>query len=292
MSVGLKAKRSAIKSHGGKFNLAKSIVSRLPDHDIWIEPFFGSGVITLNKPRAAIEYANDLDPALINFWTVLRDQTPSFCGMVADLEYDADQFAYSFERWREPRGKSEAHRLHWAVHYFVVNRMSRGGMMRDFAVPGAGEARLRGGLPDNVNAWETIKAELPAIAERMRHVILANQPAEKLILEYRDVPNCVMVLDPPYLPDTRMTKDAYRFEMNGRDHMHLLDAIRMSKATFFLCGYPSPLYTEYLPGWHCVETVVANSSGQSKTKESRTECLWSNKPFAVRIPTDDVEEAA
>lgn len=67
--------------------------------------------------------------------------------------------------------------------------------------------------------------------------------------------------------------------MTARDHMKMLDSIRMSRAAFFLSGYPSELYDEYLPGWYCQKRIVANHSGQNRKKEKRVECLWSNRPF-------------
>jgi DNA adenine methylase len=111
----------------------------------------------------------------------------------------------------------------------------------------------------------------------MQDVIIRNHNAIDLVLEYRDNPNAVLYLDPPYLPSVRTAPDAYRFEMNAQDHMHLLDAIRHSKATIFLSGYPSPLYAHYLPKWYTLDRIVANSSGQNEKKQERVERLWCNK---------------
>ena len=41
-------------------------------------------------------------------------------------------------------------------------------------------------------------------------------------------------------------------------------------------GYDSPLYNEMLSGWGRAERKIANHSGQTKTKSTKTEVLWLN----------------
>ena len=38
--------RSPLKWHSGKFNLAEWIISRMPDHDHLVEPYFGAGHVS------------------------------------------------------------------------------------------------------------------------------------------------------------------------------------------------------------------------------------------------------
>ena len=85
-----------LKWHGGKYYLASRIVSLMPPHLHYVEPFFGGGAVLLARnpedpalwllPHKGVsEVVNDINGRLINFWRVLRDP---------------DAFA-SFGRWVE-----------------------------------------------------------------------------------------------------------------------------------------------------------------------------------------------
>jgi DNA adenine methylase len=279
--------RSFIKMFGGKFNLFRRIIALFPDHATYVEPYVGSGIVLLNKPLSPIEVANDIHPSLMNLWRYVRDRPEPLCSLISGLDYDEAQFLYSKARSTAPASPHPTHLLHWAAHTLVVNRMSRSAMGKEFAVPGVGDERLRGGFPDNVNAWRTTPDVIRAASRRIQGVTIASKPALELIHTYLDDPSAVLYLDPCYLPCTRKSREVYEYEMTARDHMHLLDAIRISKAAIFLSGYRSDLYAEYLPksmGWNRIEWVVSNSSGQNKIKEPRIECVWSNRPLPESLP--------
>lgn len=40
---------------GAKWGMAQEIISLMPPHRSYLEPFFGSGAVLFNKPRSAIE---------------------------------------------------------------------------------------------------------------------------------------------------------------------------------------------------------------------------------------------
>ena len=65
--------------YGGKTSIAGRIVSLLPEHGHYVEPFAGSPAVLLAKPPSRMETVNDIDRDLMLFWRVLRDRP-------ADLE--------------------------------------------------------------------------------------------------------------------------------------------------------------------------------------------------------------
>ncbi|MFF7576840.1 DNA adenine methylase [Streptomyces sp. NPDC008061] len=66
--------KSPVPYFGGKQRLASWIVSLLPEHDHYVEPFAGSLSVLLAKQPSRMETVNDLDGELMTFWRVLRDQ--------------------------------------------------------------------------------------------------------------------------------------------------------------------------------------------------------------------------
>ena len=91
-----------------------------------------------------------------------------------------------------------------------------------------------------------------------------------------DRPDTLVYADPPYLPSTRVSKQAYRAEMDYEDHLELAVTLRRFKGPVALSGYPSALYDSLYEGWRRVEKSVANHSSQAKTKEVKVEVLWMN----------------
>lgn len=169
--------------------------------------------------------------------------------------------------------------LQRAVDFVVRNRMSRGGLGKDFAW----SERLRGGQPGDRNGWETALDQLPAVRERIRHVEFRHGAALDLLAEL-DGPDVLFYLDPPYLPAVRTAKAIYGdCEMTAEDHRQLLRRAIQLEGQVFLSGYRSALYEEALAGWSRDEFGMPNHSGQGRTKNRRIECLWSRGTPLVQL---------
>ncbi len=153
----------------------------------------------------------------------------------------------------------------------IRNRFSRGGLGKTFAW----SERLRGGKPGDANAWDTIRAELPAIADRVRGVEFHCCHARELVAEYGPFPETLIYADPPYMHSTRTARKAYgEFEMGDSDHGHLLNMLTIGGASVAISGYRCDLYDTALAGWERHEWDLPNNSGQGATKQRRIECLW------------------
>lgn len=59
---------------GNKSRLAPRILPFIPDHQLWLEPFFGAGGMFFNKPRAHRNIVNDMDSEVFNLFTVVTDR--------------------------------------------------------------------------------------------------------------------------------------------------------------------------------------------------------------------------
>ena len=77
---------------GAKWGLAGQIVSLMPRHRSYLEPFFGSGAVLFNKPPSAIETVNDIDGDITNFFRVLREHTDELIRAVSLTPYSREVF--------------------------------------------------------------------------------------------------------------------------------------------------------------------------------------------------------
>ena len=66
--------------------------------------------------------------------------------------------------------------------------------------------------------------------------------------------------------------------MTVEQHQALLEVLANIKGKFILSGYPSDLYTEFESrhGCHRQEINIDNKASSKKTKDRKTECLWTN----------------
>lgn len=267
-----------LKYHGGKHYLAPWIISHMPPHLHYVEPYFGGGSVLLRKdPTGISEVVNDIDGDLTDFWTVLS--TPKFFDQLI-RRCEATPFSeLVFESAMQNLNDREtiqflADPVRRAWCFFVVARQSRQGLMKDFAT--LSRNRTRRGMNEQVSSWLTAIDGLPDVHARMQRVVILNRPALEVIAT-QDGPNTLFYCDPPYLLDTR-SAGGYRHEMIVEEHHALLCALSKIEGKFLLSGYPSAMYEAMAraQGWRCATVLIDNKASSRKEKEVKTECLWMN----------------
>jgi DNA adenine methylase len=267
-----KTLRPPFKCHGGKHYLAEWVIGLFPkdyeDYD-YVEPFIGAGSVLLNKlpPHKHVEVINDLDVGVSQIFRALRDEPEHFIARLKKITYSERVFKRELKR---QNGQFEDYLDH-AVSEFVVRRMSRGGLKKAFGW----SDRQRGGQPGDVNAWKTILKHLPLITERVKNIRIFNKPAIEIISAF-DGDKVLLYVDPPYAPESRVSKKAYTHEMTTADHTKLAEELGKFRGKVILSGYPCPLYDELYADWRCEKKKIVNHSSQQKTKKLKTECCWMN----------------
>jgi len=260
-------RRAALRYYGGKWRLAPWIVSHLPPHVCYVEPFGGAASVLLRKAPARYEVYNDADGEVVNFFRVLRDEPDAFRRAVdltpyaraeVDLACDAEAMALAppLERarrfyvraWQSIHGAPSRGRLGW--------RYEAGGD--------------RGWHRTVAEAWADT-SHLPAIVARLKGVQLECGEAVDVFRRF-DRPHTLFYVDPPYVTATRRerwARHAYVRELADADHQHLAGLLRGLRGMVALSGYPGPLYDRLYGDWHRVERRSAVQSSAVAT-----ECLW------------------
>ncbi len=263
--------RPPVKTHGGKRYLREWIISHFPKgyHALtYCEPFCGGASVFLNKKKSQREIISDLDKGVISIFRMLKRSPRHFIDSLENLEYKESVFL-------EEKNKvfTDYDVMERAIHEYVLRRMSRGGMKETFAW----SERLRGGLPGDLNAWNTMLEVLPKLADRVKDTTILNQDFREVMADY-DRRDLLLYLDPPYLTTTRSkgSGDIYSHEMSEKAHREMLELCNISKGKVVISGYYSELYKNTLKNWNMVKKEIPNHSSQSKSKERREECLWFN----------------
>lgn len=255
--------QTLVKYHGGKWYLKHWIISNFPvgyEQMTYIEPYCGGFSVGLNKHASYLDIASDLNKCLIDLWIAVQSAPDYLVNELSKLFYTEKTLQ-----------KAIRHEFPSAINEYVLRRMSRGGLGKDFAY----SERLRGGMPGDENSWYRSIENIEKISQKIQKVRFFNVNAIDII-QNNNKANTFIYIDPPYVKSTRTAKSIYNFEMLDSDHLILLDILKTFKGKILLSGYDSNLYNNCLLGWNKVFKTVANHSGQNRKKQKRTEILWRN----------------
>lgn len=259
-------KRPVLRYHGGKWKLARWIMSYFPTHRIYVEPFGGAASVLLQKPRTYAEVYNDLDGEIVNLFRVLRNpsQARELVRLIELTPYAREEFELSY--------LADGNPIEQARRTVTRSFMGFGSAAATMQSTGfrANSNRL-GTTP--AHDWMNYPEALRVIIQRLRGVVIENRPAIKII-EHHDNSKALFYVDPPYPMSTRSRKrckdPCYRFEMTDVEHRELAEILHQVEGMVVISGYACDLYdNELYDSWHRVER---NTYADGARK--RTEVLW------------------
>jgi DNA adenine methylase len=259
---------------GGKAGSAETIVTMIPPHRVYMEPFFGSGAVFFAKPPSRFEIINDLDDSVVTFFRVLRampEALEEVCTLTpharteferADLAAELDDLERARRFWvriNQSFAKTHSDRTGWSIT-----------TARTQSVP----ASIRGRI-----------GRFAVVAERLMDTTIECCDAADLI-DRLATGDTVIYADPPYVRSVRRrgvqagNGNDYRQDMTDDDHRRLAEALRATPAFVILSGYPSPLYEDLYHGWCRIDRAVTAFSSNSRTnaRTGRVESIWTNRP--------------
>jgi DNA adenine methylase len=265
-------RRPITRWHGGKWLLAPWIISAMPPHQTYVEPFGGGASVLMRKPATEIEVLNDLDPLAVDLYRVLAD---------AELSRDL-----ASRCWLTPYRKSVFKDLsRYATDPDPVRRamgiVARGTMaFSSSSRSGYRDPRQRDDRSTTPSDdWYSYRHAVPGFHRRLRDVEILCEPAVDVMQRY-DALDAIHYVDPPYLHSTRSdASHAYAHEMSDVDHLDLLSFLSSLSGMVILSGYPSQLYDDALAGWSRLTRRALDNSAAW-----RTECLWLNPAAAKASP--------
>ena len=247
---------------GSKWRLADLIISQMPKHKAYLEPFMGSLAVYLNKPKATLETVNDIDGRLVNFFRVIRDQPDKLQYLIYHTPYSRQEFMLSDEISQD--SVEDARRM--AVRlWFAV-----GG--KTFAMPGW-RKNISWNGPYTAYEWNDMYNRIAYATARLKEAQIENKDAITLINEHNDK-DTLLYCDPPYM-ESKLVSDHYEYGFTLAQHEQLLESLANYKGSAIVSGYESELYNDTLKDWYQIKkgTKVGITTA---VKSDRTEVLWLN----------------
>lgn len=248
-----------LKYPGAKWRIADWIISYMPEHKVYLEPFFGSGAVFFKKRPSYIETINDIDGNIVNLFRVCREYPQELARLINLTPFSREEFINCYEteitdaverarrtivRYHQSFGTSNSSKNSWK------NVQTYGG-------------------PRCATMWNNLPEIVISCCERLKNAQIENIDAIQLIERYSSTDTLIYV-DPPYLPEIRK-KNIYKYEYSKEQHIQLLNTLKKSDSMIMLSGYDSDLYNDTLSDWYTAEKNTTAQMGLH-----RVEKLWMN----------------
>lgn len=253
-----------IKYHGGKAKLADWIVSLMPSHSVYVEPFGGGASVLLSKPSAKSEVYNDLDGEIVNLFRIVRERGDELAHLCNMTPFARDEMELAYEKSECPmeRARRFMVRADMAITTTSINEKS-----------GFRTAINSNDYSAQFLTWFKRPESILNIRHRLARVAIENTDAFKLIDRF-DRPHTLFYLDPPYYNSTRGKKSiriGYNHNLSNEDHERLLARIKKTESKVMISGYENELYNTELKDWH-----MCHHKSYDDACKIRKEVLWMN----------------
>ena len=256
--------RTVIKYPGAKWRIADWIISLMPAHKSYLEPFFGSGAIFFRKPPSRIETINDADGEIVNLFTCIREHPEALSRAIALTPYSREEY----ERVWEDGISGEADPVERARRTLVRYWQTHGSC--SYYKSGWKNDRAGREYAYAVRYWNQLPAWIDDAVGRLKEAQIEHGDAVDIIRRFRS-PDVLVYADPPYLLSTRKQRQ-YVVEMDtDAQHVELLKALLDHLGPVMLSGYDNDLYNDMLTGW-----IKLQKPTQCEKGGSRLETLWLN----------------
>jgi len=261
--------KNAIRYFGGKGRLSEYIISLMPVHRVYVEPFGGGASVLIRKPIAEREVYNDISHEVVNFFKWLRDDPRR---LIRAIHYTPFSRAENIAAWNYAGNDS----LELARTFYIRCYQSFGGGGLDR------QCGWRFGVKSRRTAitdWNKT-AHLWQIAERLRPVQIECGDALKVSVQC-DTEDTLHYWDPPYVHSTRPHGEnfrGYRYEMTNEQHIKMAETAHGLKGKVIISGYRSDLYEELFGSWRRIDI-----ESRAVNNKKRIECIWVSPNCAAPI---------
>jgi DNA adenine methylase len=247
---------------GGKRRIAKQLVTLIPEHTTYVEPFAGGAQVFFQKPRSKVEVLNDLDDEIVNFLRVCQ-RHPQELSRVLRWQPASRRL---FE-WYTAAPTAVLTDIERAARFFYLQKNTWGGKRKrrnfHFSVT----------KPPSYNP-AALSKRLIEVAERLDGVQLDAMPVQVTFAQY-DRPTTFFYCDPPYVG-----VDLYQHNFLDEQFETLARQLHTLKGRFLLSINDCPKARAWFGGFHRLE--IAFTYTTTRTPKAFRELLFANYHLPAR----------
>lgn len=260
--------KTPLTYYGGKQQLAKLIISLIPKHKLYCEPFTGGGAVFFQKPASKVEVLNDTNNELMNFYEVCQMDFTSLEKEILISLHSRDLHRKAKVIYQNPDMFDKIKRA-WAV--WVLSNQSFGSEIGS----SFGYDRDGTNTKNITNKRESFTYDYSV---RLKNVQIECADALRIIRS-RDTRDSFFYCDPPYVGTDMGHYDGYTQE----DFDALIAVLERIEGKFLLSSFRNKTLQESAKrnGWSSFEIRMSNSSSQmgKQKRAEKVEVLTANYPF-------------
>lgn len=258
--------KTPITYWGGKQTLAALIISNIPEHTTYCEPFFGGGAVFFRKEKSKVEIINDLNQFVVNFYIQAKTNFPALQACIQSTLHSRRRWRDALVMYEHPHLFSDLEKA-WAFH--TLTNQGYAGKIGTWGF----------GTKSHCSERKVKNARqhfIQDIADRLDQVQIECNDALYL-LQLRDRPDTFFYLDPPYFNSNMGHYGGY----TERNFEALLQHCAGLQGKFLLSSYPSAVLDKYKKenGWHQVDIEQVVTA--SKKRKPKIEVLTANYPITL-----------
>jgi DNA adenine methylase len=257
--------KTPITYYGGKQSMLKYILPLIPEHSIYTEAFLGGGAVFWAKEPAKVEFINDKNGEVINFYRVLKRD---FDGLKREIDitlHSEFQQKQAKSIYQNPDSYDEIKRA-WAI--WVLSHQSFYSILD--------------------NTWKCTKSRSMGAQIQARKEKFTDDYSRRLertsifcrdaldVIKKSDHEDAFHYIDPPYFQADMGHYGGYTRD----DFEKLLQLLSGIRGRFMLSSYPSAILSEYADKfkWHMLEYDMPRSAGGGRkievvTTNYPTDCM-------------------
>lgn len=267
-----------LKYPGSKWKLADWIISYMPEHKVYLEPYCGSAAVFFSKVPAALETINDVNGHVVNLFRAMRENPEELATAVALTPWSRSEYELSYDRPEDLDPVESARRFlvrTWQGHGSAADQHRNGWrVVRDVK---------KGPRRTPYRQWQGLPDRVLAAAERLKDAQIECRPAVEVIEAFNQ-PGVLIYCDAPYPSSTfstaRRGRKIYDYEMTDVEHLELLKTLIAHPGPVLASNYACELYDDLLipSGWTYETKRATTEKGGS-----REEVLWINPVAQERL---------
>ncbi|MCU1284080.1 MAG: adenine methyltransferase [Acidobacteriales bacterium] len=242
---------------GGKNRLAAEIISRIPEHVTYVEPFAGGAQVLFHKEPSKVEILNDLSHEIVNFFRICQSHHDELIRYLKYMIVGRNWFDQLYKA--DPSILTDIQK---AARFLYLQKTAYAGLVarKNFA--------LHVIQNPHFNA-DRIPHLIEKAHERLKRVQIESLPYEQVISK-TDRATTFFYLDPPY-----WEKKLYHFNFTKDDFVAMEKRLRAIKGKFLLSINDVPEIRSLFRNFK-IETVQLSYTAQKKVGVRFKELLISN----------------
>ncbi|MEA5461545.1 DNA adenine methylase [Arcicella sp. LKC2W] len=222
--------KTPINYYGSKNQLLPKILPLIPEHSVYVEPFFGGGALYFAKEPVRIEAINDINGDVINFYKTAKREFEALKLEIDCTLFSEEQHAQASDIYNQSEEKTSVLRA-WSL--FVLTQQSFLNILGN---------SWRFDHTRNIASTFQNKKDMfdERYLKRFERTQIFCRDANRVLLNM-DCPEAFHFIDPPYINTNCGHYEGYTED----DFKTLLSTCEKIEGKFLLTTFPSEILSGY-----------------------------------------------